>query len=149
MIQKNVKIFVKRGVQCFVCFFFTASISNNLHAEFEQYNDMIVIRTSEAYSGWQSSLPIKTAVWFQYVQQNMLSVQYVVKTDDDSYVRVLPLINSAANYNLLQITLDTCYTIQYPRETKIFEATHLSKCMHQINFHHMLWEQAMLCQKMR
>lgn len=78
-------------------FFLLAAETTNYTDEMKTYNDIITIQIPEAYSGWKSALPVKTAVWFTFVQNNMFKVEYAVKTDDDSYIRVLPLIKSLIN----------------------------------------------------
>lgn len=85
------------------CVFFLVAQTDfqteNITKELRAYKDIILLKIPEAYSGWNSALPIKTAAWFTFVYENMHQIQFAVKTDDDSYIRVLPMITHLRRVN--------------------------------------------------
>ena len=101
------KIHLRRNIRdtwgSLACVFFLVAQTNfqteNITKELRAFKDIILIEIPEAYSGWNSALPIKTAAWFTFVYENMYQIQFAVKTDDDSYIRVLPMITHLRKVN--------------------------------------------------
>lgn len=93
---------IRKSWGSLVCVFFILASefqTENLITEMHNFNDIVVVKISEAYSGWKSALPIKTAAWFTFVYENMHQIEFVVKTDDDSYIRALPMIKHLKQLN--------------------------------------------------
>lgn len=65
-------------------FFVVAGTWNDTEAEFMEYGDMFWIDMEEDYF----KIVYKTLVFLQAVERHVLSYDYVLKTDDDSYVVV-------------------------------------------------------------
>ena len=85
-----------------VYFIISSFFNLSLHMESVQYEDIIFVHKQEKYSGVQSSLPLQTATWFYIVYNKMPEVQFAIKTDDDSYVKIdnarKQLIDTGADY---------------------------------------------------
>lgn len=58
------------------------------YEEATRHSDLVLLDIDETYHGADSSLPYKTALWFYLVHQHFPNALYVLKTDDDSYVKV-------------------------------------------------------------
>lgn len=56
--------------------------------EASEYQDLLIIQSDEKYGGVNSSLPLKVAAWFNFVHSFLPQVTNIVKTDDDSYVKI-------------------------------------------------------------
>ena len=56
--------------------------------EFAQYNDIIFLDMEEAYFGDNSILPFKTQLFFHVFHTHISHFDYVLKLDDDSYVKM-------------------------------------------------------------
>ena len=69
-----------------VFFLVSGEWTKSLEVEFQKYEDMIWIAEPETYR----SITVKVVVWLSAVNKHMPSA-YVVKTDDDSYVRMIEL----------------------------------------------------------
>ena len=61
--------------------------------EFYTHDDMILIDMEESYDGEKSILPFKTQVFLHAVNTHILDFEYVLKIDDDSYVKMERLRN--------------------------------------------------------
>jgi len=72
------------------CVFFVVGKTDGVwpEAEAKKEKDMILIDMEEAYAGENSILPYKTALWFSRAREWFPGFDYVLKTDDDSYVDV-------------------------------------------------------------
>ena len=73
--------------------------NGKIHKEARQFSDMIILAKREKYSGTESSIPFKTAAWFYIVFHNMSYIRIVLKTDDDSYVKVNLVHKEIASLN--------------------------------------------------
>ena len=69
-----------------VFFLVAGDWTKSLEREFRQYNDVIWIDEPEAYR----SITVKVVVWLSAVNKHLPNA-FVVKTDDDSYVRMIEL----------------------------------------------------------
>lgn len=67
--------------------YFMVGKENFDYDEFYRYNDMIFIDKKEEYMGENSILPYKSQVFFHVVQQN-IKFKYLLKMDDDTYVKM-------------------------------------------------------------
>jgi hypothetical protein len=56
--------------------------------EATQRDDLVLLDMEEAYGGVNSTLPYKSALWFYLAYQQYPKAMHVLKTDDDSYVKV-------------------------------------------------------------
>ena len=76
------------------CVFFLVAVPlfNKTHPSVLQetikFGDLLVIEKREIYGGVNSSLPLKVAAWFNFVYKYLPEVTLVLKTDDDSYVKI-------------------------------------------------------------
>lgn len=76
------------------CVYFLVAIpvlpmmSAKVQQEASEYQDLLIIQSDEKYGGVNSSLPLKVAAWFNFVHSFLPQVTNIVKTDDDSYVKI-------------------------------------------------------------
>lgn len=61
------------------------------------HKDMVLIDKEEIYSGWNSILPFKTAIWFHVAMDLFPKAHYYLKTDDDSYIKTKELHTTLMN----------------------------------------------------
>jgi hypothetical protein len=86
------------SVQSVGVFFLVAGPwSKEMQTEFDTFGDLIWINEEEIYNGEQSVLTYKTQSFIRIVhdlgQELKLDIQYVFKTDDDSYIHIPNLYN--------------------------------------------------------
>lgn len=78
--------------------FLVAGPWEDIEDEYNEYNDLIWIKEEEVYDGEKSVLTYKTMALVKVVHnlasepQSGLNIQYIFKTDDDSYIQI-PLLH--------------------------------------------------------
>jgi hypothetical protein len=80
-------------------YFIVAGPWEDIQEEYDKYRDLIWLDEAEVYEGEESVLPFKTEAFIDIVYRHATSgtLQYLFKTDDDSYVNLKALENELLN----------------------------------------------------
>jgi beta-1,3-galactosyltransferase 1 len=73
-----------------VCLYFIVGKNDGSWPEEEAtlHSDLLLLDMEEVYHGITSILPYKTAIWFYLAHEHFPQAMHVLKTDDDSYVKI-------------------------------------------------------------
>lgn len=69
------------------CAFIVGGKFDDVRGEFYKYKDILWLNADEVYFGDTSVLPYKTQLFFYVASTNIKGATFVVKTDDDSFIR--------------------------------------------------------------
>jgi hypothetical protein len=97
-------------------FFIVAGPWEDIKEEYEKYRDLIWLDEEEVYEGEESVLPFKTELFVEVVYRYSTpgTMQYLFKTDDDSYVNLNALEEEILN-STSRIDYWGCCTAHYFR----------------------------------